>query len=197
MGLLALMLLHESRRAGEPRLPESLSCWRSRPLALEPGAYRGGSGFGGKSPDSRLFGAYTRQAAIAAVHAESESTAATDWRQIVALYYQLVRIHPSPVAHLSRAVAIAMRDGPEAGLKHIDAVLAHGEFANYYLAHSAVWIFTAGWAEPPRPGPLMRKLCADPTGAGAAFPAGAYSAAQIKTEIKIGIAVDFPSSQRL
>ncbi len=73
----------------------------------------------------------------AAVHAEAESSAATDWRQIVALYNQLVRIQPSPVVHLNRAVAIAMRDGPEAGLTHIDAVLEQGELANYYLAHSA------------------------------------------------------------
>ena len=90
-----------------------------------------------KALNSRRFGAYTLQAAIAAVHAEAESTAATDWRQIVALYNQLVRIHPSPVALLNRAVAIAMRDGPEAGLKHIDAVLEQGELANYYLAHAA------------------------------------------------------------
>jgi RNA polymerase sigma-70 factor (ECF subfamily) len=91
---------------------------------------------------SRRFGAYTLQAAIAAVHAEAESVAATDWRQIVALYDQLVRIQPSPVVQLNRAVAIAMRDGPEAGLAHIDAVLEpssgkQGELANYYLAHSA------------------------------------------------------------
>jgi RNA polymerase sigma-70 factor (ECF subfamily) len=86
---------------------------------------------------SRRFGPYTLQAAIAAVHAQAESTAATDWRQIVAIYNQLVRIQPSPVVHLNRAVAIAMRDGPEAGLAHIDAVLAQGELANYYLAHAA------------------------------------------------------------
>ncbi len=85
----------------------------------------------------RRFGAYTVQAAIAAVHAEAESVAATDWRQIVALYDQLIRIQPSPVVQLNRAVAIAMRDGPEAGLAHIDAVLEQGELANYYLAHSA------------------------------------------------------------
>src|SRR4030095_15423226 len=85
---------------------------------------------------SRRFGAYTLQAAIAAVHAEAASAAATDWRQIVAIYNQLVRIQPSPVVHLNRAVAIAMRDGPEAGLTHIDALLEHGELANYYLAHS-------------------------------------------------------------
>jgi len=90
-----------------------------------------------KALNSRRFGPYTLQAAIAAVHAEAESTAATDWRQIVALYNQLVRIHPSPVVQLNRAVAIAMRDGPEVGLAHIDAVLTHGELANYYLAHSA------------------------------------------------------------
>jgi RNA polymerase sigma-70 factor (ECF subfamily) len=90
-----------------------------------------------KALNSRRFGPYTLQAAIAAVHAESESAAATDWRQIVALYNQLVRIQPSPVVHLNRAVAIAMRDGPEAGLEHIDAVLEQGELANYYLAHSA------------------------------------------------------------
>ena len=72
---------------------------------------------------SRRFGPYTLQAAIAAVHAEAESVAATDWQQIVALYDQLVRIQPSPVVELNRAVAIAMRDGPEAGLAQIDAVV--------------------------------------------------------------------------
>src|SRR6202041_723202 len=95
-----------------------------------------------KALKSRRFGPYTLQAAIAAVHAEAESVAATDWRQIVALYDQLVRIQPSPVVQLNRAVAIAMRDGPEAGLAHIDTVLEpssgkQGELANYYLAHSA------------------------------------------------------------
>src|ERR1700689_5238418 len=86
---------------------------------------------------SRRFGSYTLQAGIAAVHAEAESVAATDWRQIVALYDQLARIQPSPVVQLNRAVAIAMRDGPEAGLMHINEVLEHDELANYYLAHSA------------------------------------------------------------
>src|SRR6185295_6910738 len=90
-----------------------------------------------KALSSRRFAAYTLQAAIAAVHANAESAAATDWRQIVALYNQLLRIQPSPVVHLNRAVAIAMSDGPEAGLKHIDALLEHGELATYYLAHSA------------------------------------------------------------
>jgi len=87
--------------------------------------------------ESRRFGSYTLQAAIAGVHAQAESAAATDWRQIVGLYDQLARIQPSPVVQLNRAVAIAMRDGPEAGLAQINAVLEQGELANYYLAHSA------------------------------------------------------------
>ena len=90
-----------------------------------------------KALKSRRFGPYTLQAAIAAVHAEAESFAATDWGQIVVIYDQLARMQPSPVVELNRAVAIAMRDGPEAGLTHIDAVLEQGELANYYLAHSA------------------------------------------------------------
>jgi RNA polymerase sigma-70 factor (ECF subfamily) len=86
---------------------------------------------------SRRFGSYTLQAAIAAIHAEASSSATTDWRQITMLYDRLIRIQPSPVVELNRAVAIAMRDGPEVGLTHIDAVLEHRELANYYLAHSA------------------------------------------------------------
>jgi len=138
MGLLALMLLQESRRAartsptGELILLENQdrSLWNREQIAeglvlLE------------KALTSQSFGSYTLQAAIAAVHAEAKSVAATDWRQIVALYDRLVRIQPSPVVQLNRAVAIAMCDGPEAGLTHIDALLEHGELANYYLAHSA------------------------------------------------------------
>jgi RNA polymerase sigma-70 factor (ECF subfamily) len=90
-----------------------------------------------KALSSRRFGSYTLQAAIAAVHAEAESVAATDWQQIVALYDQLLRIQPSPVIQLNRAVAVAMSDGPEAGLAQVDAVLERRELANYYLAHSA------------------------------------------------------------
>ena len=137
-GLLALMLLQESRRAartspaGELILLEhqDRALWNREQIAE-------GVGLVEKALSSRRFGPYTLQAAIAAVHAEAESTAATDWRQIVALYNQLVRIQPSPVAYLNRAVAIAMCDGPAAGLKHIDAVLEDGELADYYLAHSA------------------------------------------------------------
>ncbi len=138
MGLLALMLLQESRRAartsptGELILLENQdrSLWNREQITE-------GVALVEKALSSRRFGAYTLQAAIAAVHADAESAAATDWRQIVAIYDQLARMQPSPVVHLNRAVAIAMRDGPEAGLAHIDAVLEHGELANYYLAHSA------------------------------------------------------------
>jgi RNA polymerase sigma-70 factor (ECF subfamily) len=138
MGLLALMLLQESRRAartsstGELILLEKQdrSLWNREQIAE-------GRALLEKALKSRRFGSYTVQAAIAAVHAEAESVAATDWRQIVALYDQLLQIQPSPVVQLNRAVAIAMRDGPEAGLAHIDAVLEHGELADYYLAHSA------------------------------------------------------------
>jgi len=138
IGLLSLMLLQESRRAarssptGELILLENQdrSLWNREQIAE-------GMALVEKALKSRRFGAYTLQAAIAAVHAEAESMAATDWRQIVALYDRLLQIQPSPVVELNRAVAIAMRDGPEAGLTHIDAVLAHGELANYYLAHSA------------------------------------------------------------
>ncbi len=138
IGLLALMLLQESRHAartsptGELILLENQdrSLWNREQIAE-------GVALLEKTLKSRRFGSYTLQAAIAAVHAEAESLATTDWRQIVALYDQLLRIQPSPVVQLNRAVAIAMLDGPEAGLAQIDAVLEHGDLANYYLAHSA------------------------------------------------------------
>jgi RNA polymerase sigma-70 factor (ECF subfamily) len=137
-GLLALMLLQESRRAartspsGELILLEhqDRALWNREQIAE-------GVRLVEMALSSRRFGPYTLQAAIAALHAEAESTAATDWRQIVALYNQLARIQPSPVVSLNRAVAIAMSDGPEAGLIQIDALLEDGELANYYLAHSA------------------------------------------------------------
>jgi RNA polymerase sigma-70 factor, ECF subfamily len=138
IGLLSLMLLQESRRAarmsptGDLILLENQdrSLWNREQIAE-------GVALLEKALQSRRFGSYTLQAAIAAVHAQAESVALTDWRQIVALYDRLAQIQPSPVVQLNRAVAIAMRDGPEAGLAHIDAVLEHGELANYYLAHSA------------------------------------------------------------
>ncbi len=127
IGLLALMLLQESRRCarasptGELILLENQdrSLWNREQI-------NEGVALIERALKSRRFGSYTLQAAIAAVHAEAESSAATDWRQIVTLYNQLVRIQPSPVVLLNRAVAIAMRDGPEVGLAHIEAVLEHG-----------------------------------------------------------------------
>ncbi len=151
IGLLALMLLQESRRAartspcGELILLENQerSLWNREQIAEGVALLEKALGYRDEHQQkSRRFGSYTLQAAIAAVHAEAESVAATDWRQIVALYDQLLRLQPSSVVRLNRAVAIAMRDGPEAGLAHIDAVLGdssgqQGELANYYLAHSA------------------------------------------------------------
>ncbi len=138
MGLLALMLLHESRRAartsatGEVILLEQQdrSHW-SRALIAE------GTALVERSLASRRIGPYTLQAAISAVHAEAPTAAATDWAQIVGLYDVLLRADPSPVVELNRAVAVAMRDGPAAGLALIDALLAKGALAEYHLAHSA------------------------------------------------------------
>jgi RNA polymerase sigma-70 factor, ECF subfamily len=138
IGLLSLMLLHESRHAartspsGDLILLENQdrSLWNRDQIAE-------GLSLVQEALKSHRFGSYTLQAAIAAVHAEAESADVTDWRQIVALHNRLVRIQPSPVVKLNRAVAIAMRDGPEIGLERIDEVLAHGELENYYLAHSA------------------------------------------------------------
>ena len=134
IGLVALMLLQESRRAartsptGELILLENQdrSLWNREQIAEGVALLEKALGHQMKSG---RFGSYALQAAIAAVHAEAESVAATDWQQIVAIYDQLLRIQPSPVVELNRAVAIAMRDGPEAGLAHIDAVLEHGELA--------------------------------------------------------------------
>jgi RNA polymerase sigma-70 factor (ECF subfamily) len=138
MGLLALMLLQESRRAARTSANGELILLENQDRALwNRTQIAEGVALVEKALGSRRFGPYTLQAAIAAVHAEAESTATTDWRQIVALYNQLVRIQPSPVVHLNRAVAIAMCDGPEAGLVHIDGLLEQGELSNYYLAHSA------------------------------------------------------------
>ena len=138
VGLLALMLLQESRRAartsptGELILLENQdrSRWNREQIAE-------GVALVERALLSRRFGPYTLQAAIVAVHSEAPSAAATDWPQIVALYSVLARAEPSPVVELNRAVAVAMRDGPEAGLKLIEAILGRGELADYHLAHSA------------------------------------------------------------
>ncbi len=138
MGLLALMLLHESRRAartgptGELILLDDQDRARwSRTLIGE------GTGLVERALASRRIGPYTLQAAISAVHAEAPTAAGTDWAQIVGLYDVLVRADPSPVIELNRAVAVAMRDGPAAGLALIDAILGRGALADYHLAHSA------------------------------------------------------------
>src|SRR5712664_198503 len=138
MGLLALMLLHESRRpartspTGELILLDDQDRARwSRTLIGE------GTGLVERALASRRIGPYTLQAAISAVHAEAPTAAATDWAQIVGLYDVLVRADSSPVIELNRAVAVAMRDGPAAGLALIDAILDRGALADYHLAHSA------------------------------------------------------------
>ena len=138
IGLLALMLLHESRRpartspTGEVVLldDQDRSLWSRAQIAE-------GTGLVERALASRRIGPYTLQAAIAVVHAEAPAAALTDWGQIVGLYDVLVRAEPSPVVELNRAAAVAMRDGPAAGLALIDAILARGDLADYPLAHSA------------------------------------------------------------
>jgi RNA polymerase sigma-70 factor, ECF subfamily len=137
-GLLALMLLHEARRparatdTGELVLldEQDRTLWNRTQIAE-------GQALVEQALASRRFGLYTLQAAIAAVHAEAPRAADTDWAQIVGLYDVLLRIDPSPVVELNRAAAVAMRDGPAAGLALIDAILVRGDLADYQLAHSA------------------------------------------------------------
>jgi RNA polymerase sigma-70 factor (ECF subfamily) len=138
MGLVALMLLHESRRAartspsGEIVLldEQDRSLW-DRALIAE----------GGRLVERALatqrFGRYTLQAAISALHCEAASVDVTDWAEITGLYDVLLRLDPSPIVELNRAVAVAMRDGPEAGLTLVDAILARGELTDYRLTHAA------------------------------------------------------------
>jgi RNA polymerase sigma-70 factor, ECF subfamily len=138
MGLLALMLLQESRRAARTSPAGDLILLEQQDRALwDRAQIAEGIVLVEKSLTSHRFGSYTLQAAIAAVHAEADSAATTDWRQIVMLYNRLAQIQPSPVVELNRAVAIAMCEGPEAGLTLIEGLLARGEMANYHLAHSA------------------------------------------------------------
>lgn len=138
MGLLALMLLHESRRSsraspsGEMILLEDQDRSQWDRAQIEEGV-----DLVERALTSHRFGPYTLQAAIAAVHAEASSARATDWPQIVGLYDVLLRTDPSPVIELNRAAAIAMRDGPEAGLALIDAILVRGDLTDYHLAHAA------------------------------------------------------------
>jgi len=138
LGLLALMLLHESRRvaraspSGDLILLEDQdrSLWNREMIAE-------GTVLVERALASRRIGPYTLQAAISAVHAEAPGAVATDWAQIVGLYDVLARLEPSPVVELNRAVAVAMRDGPAAGLVLVDAIVARGDLADYRLAHAA------------------------------------------------------------
>jgi RNA polymerase sigma-70 factor (ECF subfamily) len=137
-GLLALMLLHDSRRAARTSPNGDLilldeqdrALWNREQIAE--GLMLVMQAFG-----SRSIGSYTLQAAIAAVHAESSSSSETNWMEIIGLYDLLLQANPSPVIELNRAVAIAMRDGPDAGLFLIDAILSRGDLTDYHLAHSA------------------------------------------------------------
>jgi len=138
LGLLALMLLQESRRAARTSPVGDLILLEQQDRTLwDRAQMTEGIALVEKSLKTHRFGSYTLQAAIAAVHAEAGSAATTDWRQIVMLYNRLARIQPSPVVELNRAVAIAMCEGPEAGLRLIEGLMARGEMATYHLAHSA------------------------------------------------------------
>jgi len=138
MGLLALMLLQESRRTARTSPTGDLILLEDQDRSLwNPEQIAEGQALVQRSLTSGQFGVYTIQAAIAAVHADAPSTAVTDWAQIVALYDVLAQVAPSPVVDLNRAVAVAMRDGPLAGLQLVDAILASGSLANYHLAHAA------------------------------------------------------------
>ena len=138
VGLLALMLLHDSRRAARTSVAgdvvlledQDRSLWNRDQIAE-------GIRLVEQALSSATPGPYTIQAAIAAVHAEAPAAAATDWDEIVGLYDVLMRVTPSPIVELNRAVAIAMRDGPAAGLRIIDDLLARGELRDYRLAHAA------------------------------------------------------------
>jgi RNA polymerase sigma-70 factor, ECF subfamily len=138
IGLLALMLLQESRRAARASPAGDLvlladqdrSLWNREQIAA-------GAALVQRALASQRFGPYTLQAAIAAVHAEAPTAGATDWAEIVGLYDVLARVEPSPVVELNRAVAVAMRDGPAAALPLVDALLAGGELEDYRLAHAA------------------------------------------------------------
>lgn len=138
MGLLALMLLHASRRGARTgphgelvRLPAQDRRLWDRAMIAE------GEALVRRAMATRRIGVYTLQAAIAAEHARAPSAEATDWSRIIALYDVLLRADPSPVVELNRAVAVAMRDGPQAGLELVDALLARGELAGYHHAHAA------------------------------------------------------------
>jgi RNA polymerase sigma-70 factor (ECF subfamily) len=132
------MLLQESRRVARTSPTGDLILLEDQDRALwNRDQIAEGKVLVEKALSLRRFGAYTLQAAIAAVHADASDAAATNWARIVGFYDVLLRVHPSPVVELNRAVALAMRDSPDAGLALIDAILARGDLADYHWAHSA------------------------------------------------------------
>ena len=136
-GLLALMLLHDSRRPARVSVAGELMLLEEQDRSLwDRDEIREGLERTERALRSHRFGPYTLQAAIGAVHAEASRADETDWRQIVGLYDVLLRVQPSPVVELNRAAAVAMRDGPERGLALVDALLDRGELASYQLAHA-------------------------------------------------------------
>ena len=138
MGLLALMLLHDSRRAARASPSGELIILEEQDRSLWNRAQiQEGATMVERALSSRRFGPYSLQAAIAAVHCEAPSAADTDWNEIVYLYDVLLRIEDTPVIELNRAVAVAMRDGPAAGLALVDDLLAKGTLSGYRLAHAA------------------------------------------------------------
>jgi len=138
IGLLALMLLHDSRRAARASPAGELVVLEEQDRSLwNRSQIDEGSALVGRALGARRFGPYTLQAAIGAVHCRAARAADTDWKEIVYLYDLLLRIEPTPVVELNRAVAVAMRDGPAAGLTLVDALLARGELADYRLVHAA------------------------------------------------------------
>jgi RNA polymerase sigma-70 factor (ECF subfamily) len=138
MGLLALMLLHDSRRPARTSPTGDLILLENQDRALwNRGQITEGVSLVARALSSGQVGPYTIQAAIAAAHAQAPSSATTDWTQIVSLYDLLMRAEPSPVVELNRAVAVAMRDNPLAGLTLIDTILARGDLGNYHLIHAA------------------------------------------------------------
>ncbi len=138
MGLLALMLLQDSRRAARSSADGEVILLEDQDRSLwDRALIDKGMALVEQALGSRRFGPYTLQAAIAAVHAEAREASATDWAQIVGLYDVLLRASPSPVVELNRAIAVAMRDGPAGGLALVEGILERGDLEDYYLAHSA------------------------------------------------------------
>ena len=138
LGLLALMLLHDSRRAARTTPAGELILLEDQDRALwSRDQITEGVSLVQRALSMGQVGPYTVQAAIASIHAQAPSSAATDWAQIVQLYDMLMQSNPSPVVELNRAVAVAMRDGPAAGLTLIDAILARGDLGSYHLAHAS------------------------------------------------------------